>query len=254
MKKKYKDWLKTAKVIKTLGTDYEVVVNQKTNRAIILKNVNGELKYYATYESFEEEETNTSRRIKRNKKLVEKFKKKKTLEEKELAQIHKQEELEKYLTSFLNFFQHDKKGYLKGLANLSNLNKVSKLKQELNKAQNLSYRYIKYVLNLGDDLKKNRKQLNKLGIKTNISSLSGLGDLSFNLDRKNRKLNSDLKTLNKKIKFVEALKNDNANNFLKIIAKHPKTDNLQKYLHNKYGLKTDEVITLLASILSDKVK
>ena len=120
MKKKYKDWLKTAKVIKTLGTEYEVVVNQKTNRAIILKNVNGELKYYASYESFEEEETNTSRRIKRNKKLVEKFKKKKTLEEKELAQIHKQEELEKYLASFLNYFQHDKKGYLKGLANLSN--------------------------------------------------------------------------------------------------------------------------------------
>ena len=139
---------------------------------------------------------------------------------------------------------------MKGLANLSNLNKVSRLKKELNKSQNLNYQYIKYVLNIGEDVKKNRKELNKLGIKTNISSLSGLGDLSFNLDRKIRKLTPELKSLNKKIKFVEMLKNDNANSFIKIIAKHPKIDNLQKYLHNKYGLKTEEVITLLSAILS----
>ena len=250
MKKKYKDWIKTAKVIKKLGTDYEVIINQKTKRAIILKNNASELKYFSSYEEYEEEEKTVSKRIKRNKKLVKELTNKKSLEEKELTQIKKQEELEKYLTSFLNFFQHDKKGYLKGLANLSNLNKVSRLKQELNKAQNLNYQYIKYVLNIGEDVKKNRKELNKLGIKTNISSLSGLGDLSFNLDRKIRKLTPELKSLNKKIKFVEMLKNDNANSFLKIIAKHPKIDNLEKYLSKKYGLKTEEVITLLSAILS----
>ena len=250
MKKKYKDWLKTAKVIKKLGTEYEVVINQKTKRPVILKTDGNGLKYFSSYEEYEEEEKTISRRIKRNKKLVKELTTKKTLEEKELQQIKKQEELEKYLASFLNYFQNDKKGYLKGLANLSNLNKVSKLKQELNKAQNLNYKYIKYVLNIGEDVKKNRKELNKLGIKTNISSLSGLGDLSFNLDKKNRKLNSDLKALNKKIKFVEILKNDNANSFLKIIAKHPKIDNLEKYLSKKYGLKTEEVITLLSAILS----
>ena len=46
------------------------------------------------------------------------------------------------------------------------------------------------------------------------------------------------------------LKNDNANSFLKIIAKHPKIDNLEKYLSKKYGLKTEEIITLLSAILS----
>ncbi|MBR4485921.1 hypothetical protein IKS57_00880 [bacterium] len=97
---------------------------------------------------------------------------------------------------------------MKGLANIQGFNRISQFKQALNKGSKITLAEVKSILKLPEIVKNNRKELNKLKIKTNLNTTSGVNDLLFNLQSKKTKLNPELKNLMKSLEYVEKIKNN----------------------------------------------
>ncbi|MBR6517678.1 MAG: hypothetical protein IKT40_12675 [Bacilli bacterium] len=113
-----------------------------------------------------------------------------------------------YLSSYFKFYQNKKSNVLKGLANIQGFKKISEFKQALNKVSKITLQEVKSILKVSEIVKSNRKELNKLNIKTNLNTRSGLNDLLFDLQSKGNRLNPELRQLRKSLEYVEKIKNN----------------------------------------------
>lgn len=157
-----------------------------------------------------------------------------------------------YLHQFFSFFQTTKQGFVKGLVKLFGVKNLTALRTALNNGKlGVPFTAIKSFLNIAGVVKSNRKELNKLGINTNLSTKSGISQLQNDLQRNKRKLNSDLTTLLKNLKFVSNI-NKGGQELFNMIRKHPNNMNLDYDLNKKYGLKSSTAVSIIAAYLKNK--
>lgn len=95
--------------------------------------------------------------------------------------------------------------FKKGLAEQNNLKSVKALNNKLQSKINTNLKDVKDAINLSKDVKELRKDLNKLGIKTNISNIQGINKLAKDLSHK-RNLTPELKVLRNKAKLISDMK------------------------------------------------
>lgn len=95
--------------------------------------------------------------------------------------------------------------FKKGLAEQNNLKSVKQLNNKLQNKINTNLKDVKDAINLSKDVKELRKDLNKLGIKTNISNIKGINQLAKDLSHK-RNLSPELKVLKNKAKLISDMK------------------------------------------------
>lgn len=95
--------------------------------------------------------------------------------------------------------------FKKGLAEQNNLKSVKALNNKLQSKINTNLKDVKDAINLSKDVKELRKDLNKLGIKTNISNIKGINQLAKDLSHK-RNLSPELKVLKNKAKLISDMK------------------------------------------------
>lgn len=95
--------------------------------------------------------------------------------------------------------------FKKGLAEQNNLKSVKALNNKLQNKINTNLKDVKDVINLSKDVKALRKDLNKYGIKTNISNIKGINQLAKDLSHK-RNLSPELKVLRNKAKLISDMK------------------------------------------------
>lgn len=95
--------------------------------------------------------------------------------------------------------------FKKGLAEQNNLKSVKQLNNKLQNKINTNLKDVKDAINLSKDVKALRKDLNKLGINTNISNIKGINQLARDLSHK-RNLTPELKTLKNKAKLISDMK------------------------------------------------
>lgn len=157
-----------------------------------------------------------------------------------------------YLHQFFDFFQTTKQGFVKGLVKLFGVKNLTALRTALNNGKlGVPFTAIKSFLNIAGVVKSNRKELNQLGIRTNLSSKQGLMQLEQSLQKNKRKLNSDLTTLLKNLKFVSNI-NKGGQELFNMIRKHPNNMNVDYDLNKKYGLKTSTAVNIIAAYLKNK--
>ena len=157
-----------------------------------------------------------------------------------------------YLHQFFDFFQTSKKGFVKGLVKLFGVKNLTALRTALNNGKlGVPFTAIKSFLNIAGVVKTNRKLINKLGISTNLSTKKGIVELEKSLQSKRTKLNSDLNTLLKNLKFVSNISKGGQELF-NMIRKHPNNMNLDYDLNKKYGLKSKTAVNLIAAYLKNK--
>ena len=76
-----------------------------------------------------------------------------------------------YLHQFFDFFQTSKKGFIKGLVKLFGVKNLNALRTALNNGKlGVPFTAIKSFLNIAGVVKTNRKLLNQLGVRTNLST------------------------------------------------------------------------------------
>ena len=134
---------------------------------------------------------------------------------------------------------------MKGLANIQGFNRISQFKQALNKGSKITLAEVKSILKLPEIVKNNRKELNKLKIKTNLNTTSGVNDLLFNLQSKKTKLNPELKNLMKSLEYVEKIKNNGWTDLDRLLKNKVGTFDFDKKLEKKHGIKSSQLIDLL---------
>ena len=108
--------------------------------------------------------------------------------------------------------------FKKGLAEQNNLKSVKQLNNKLQNKINTNLKDVKDAINLSKDVKELRKDLNKLGIKTNISNIKGINQLAKDLSHK-RNLTPELKTLKNKAKLISDMKGSGTTKLKSMLSK-----------------------------------
>lgn len=108
--------------------------------------------------------------------------------------------------------------FKKGLAEQNNLKSVKALNNKLQSKINTNLKDVKDAINLSKDVKELRKDLNKLGIKTNISNIQGINKLAKDLSHK-RNLSPELKVLKNKAKLISDMKGNGTTKLKAMLSK-----------------------------------
>ena len=108
--------------------------------------------------------------------------------------------------------------FKKGLAEQNNLKSVKQLNNKLQGKINTNLKDVKDAINLSKDVKALRKDLNKLGINTNISNIKGINQLAKDLSHK-RNLTPELKTLKNKAKLISDMKGSGTTKLKSMLSK-----------------------------------
>ena len=248
------NWFKTSKAIKKNADPFLRVVtifkNDGTRKDITLKEdpEDGKQKYQKTED--EEEEENYNKEDKDNNQLdLDHLSKRLTKQFNNAAlngdakQINKivkiQTKLDRNKAMILKQQQALNKGisFKKGLAEQNNLKSVKALNNKLQSKINTNLKDVKDAINLSKNVKDLRKDLNKLGIKTNISNIQGINKLAKDLSHK-RNLTPELKVLRDKAKLISDMKGGGTTKLKSMLSK----------LSDK-TLTNEEVVDLLALII-----
>ena len=253
MAKNKTNWFKTVKAIKKKSDPYIRVVtiykNDGERKDIYLKEDPEDGKHKYQKEDEEEEETGNGSNNKDednkqsdlNKRLAQNFKKAVAVgDSKQINKIVKiQTRLDRNKAMIQKQQQALNKGisFKKGLAEQNNLKTVKQLNNKLQSKINTNLKDVKNAINLSKDVKELRKDLNKLGIKTNISNLQGIKQLAKDLSHK-RNLAPELKVLRDKAKLISDMKTSGTTKLKSMLSK----------LSDK-TLTDEEVVDLLSIIL-----
>lgn len=108
--------------------------------------------------------------------------------------------------------------FKKGLAEQNNLKSVKQLNNKLQNKINTNLKDVKDAINLSKDVKALRKDLNKLGISTNISNIKGINQLAKDLSHK-RNLTPELKVLKNKAKLISDMKGSGTTKLKSMLSK-----------------------------------
>ena len=267
MTKKKINWYLTSKISND-SSKVKVVKNNNGTNVVIVNDEDGEWKYLSDYDNLadegidstndlsEDEEELKQQLSSKKRQLLKAIKKTKDQNKYVdlIDNLRSYNKLYSYLSSYFKFFQNKKSNFMKGLANIQGFNRISQFKQALNKGSKITLSEVKSILKLPEIVKNNRKELNKLNIKTNLNTTSGVNDLLFNLQRKKTKLNSELKNLMKSLEYVEKIKNNGWTDLDRLLKNKVGTLDFDKKLEKKHGIKSSQLIDLLASSLKKNKK
>ena len=265
MKYRKTNWYLTSKISND-SSKLKVVKNKNGTNVVIAKDEKGEWKYLSAYDNFnddgldgagditEDEEEVKEQLSNKRKELLKNIKNTKDMDKYVLMidKLRSYNKLYSYLSSYFKFYQNKKSNVLKGLANIQGFKKISEFKQALNKGSKITLQEVKSILKVADIVKSNRKELNKLNIKTNLNTKTGLNDLLFDLQNKGNRLNPELKQLRKSLEYVEKIKNNGWTDLDNLLKKRAGNLDFNKSLEKKHGIKSDQLIDLLASSLKKK--